>query len=96
MQIRSRNVHDDTRRKVSAYQSVVRFIVGASGLALRGLGVAVVMGVVFGLLIGVGGFVMGVEAERLVMFGGFSGWVSGFIAMMFVFTQIRRNHHSGH
>lgn len=87
---------DNAERRVSAVGSVVHFVVGASKLALRGLVVAVAMGVLFGLLIGVGGMLMGVETQRLYVIGGFSGWISSFVAMMFVFSQMRRNWQSRH
>lgn len=74
----------------SSMQSAVRFFVGASRLALQGLGVAVLMGIVFGLLIGVGGLLLGVEADQRLVIGGASGWLSGLIAMIFVFLQLRR------
>ena len=76
-------------------RSIAHFVAAASGLALKGLVVAVAMGVIFGLVIGIGGTVMGVEPARLYLIGGFSGWVSSLVAMMFVFTQMRRNRHSG-
>lgn len=89
-------VTDNTKSASSVFRSIARFVAAASGLALKGLGVAVAMGVIFGLVIGVGGAMMGVETERLVMIGWFSGWVSGLTAMMFVFSQMRRRRHSGH
>ena len=89
-------VAGNTKSVYSMCRSIAHFVGAASGLALKGLAVAVAMGVIFGLIIGVGGAVMGVEPERLYMIGGFSGWVSSFIAMMFIFSQMRRNRHSGH
>lgn len=80
----------------SARGPVTRFFVGASRLVLHGLVVAVLMGVVFGLLIGVGGTLLGIETERLYVAGGLSGWVSSFIAMMFIFLQLRRERSAGH
>lgn len=80
----------------SATQSVVRFFVGASGLVLRGLGVAVLMGVVFGLLIGIGGLWLGVESEQQIIMGGLSGWISSFIAMMYIVLHVRREQNAGH
>lgn len=80
----------------SATQSVVRFFVGASGLVLRGLGVAVLMGVVFGLLIGIGGLWLGVESEQQIIMGGLSGWISSFIAMMYIVLHVRRERTTGH
>lgn len=81
---------------VSATQSVVRFFVGASRLALRGLGMAVLMGVVFGLLIGIGGLLLGVESEQQIIMGGLSGWISSFIAMMYIVLHVRRERTAGH
>lgn len=89
-------VTDNTKSASSMFRSIARFVAAASGLALKGLGVAVAMGVIFGLVIGVGGAVMGVETARLYMIGGFSGWISSLVAMIFVFSQLRRNRHSGH
>ena len=80
----------------SATQSVVRFFVGASGLVLRGLGVAVLMGVVFGLLIGIGGLWLGVESEQQIIMGGLSGWISSFIAIMYIVLHVRRQRTAGH
>lgn len=78
------------------FHSMVRFFAGASRLVLQGLGVAVLMGVIFGLVIGVGGSLLGVEMEHLYVAGGLSGWVSSFIAMMFIFQQLRRKRNLGH
>ena len=80
----------------SATQSVARFFVGASGLVLRGLGIAVPMGVVFGLLIGIGGLWLGVEREQQIIMGGLSGWISSFIAMMYIVLHVRRERTAGH
>jgi hypothetical protein len=81
---------------LSVVSRVVHGLAVASRLALKGLAAAVVMGVVFGLVIGIGGTALGVETERLSVIGGFSGWISGSLAMVFVFVQMRRTRHSGH
>lgn len=80
----------------SSGQSAVRFFVGASRIALQGLGVAVLMGVVFGLLVGVGGLLLGVGVDQRLAIGGASGWLSGLIAMIFVFLQLRRERNARH
>lgn len=85
-----------TEGPLSVMSKVVHVIVKSSRLALRGLAAAVAMGVVFGLVIGIGGAVLGVETERLYVIGGLSGWVSGFLAMLFVFAQMRRTRQSDH
>ncbi len=79
----------------SAFQAARQFATVAARLVFRGLLVAVVMGVIFGLLIGVGGLVLGVEVERLRQVGFLSGGVSSFIAMVFVFAEVRRGKHLG-
>ena len=73
----------------SALQAAGLFVAAASRLFLRGFAVAVLMGVIFGILIGVGGLLLGVETARLVNMGLISGWVSGFIAMVFVLYGAR-------
>lgn len=79
----------------SALQAARLFVTAASRLFLRGFAVAVLMGVIFGILIGVGGLLLGVETARLVNMGLTSGWVSGFIAMVFVFSGMRGAKHPG-
>lgn len=76
----------------SARRSAMQVAATASKLALQGLLVASLMGILFGLLIGFGGAMLGVETQRLTVIGGLSGWISGLVAMLFVFAQMRRNH----
>lgn len=83
------------RMESSAFHGVRQFVIAASKLALRGLIVAIIMGVIFGLLIGFGGTLLGVETERLYIIGGMSGWVSSFIAILFVLSEARRGKHTG-
>ena len=75
------------------FRSVKNFILGASRSAFLGLGVAIGMGVVFGLAIGIGGAMLNIEPERLYVYGGMSGWVSGLVAMLYVFIRVWRQRH---
>ena len=66
------------------------FFTSVYRLAWRGLITAVAMGVFFGLVIGIGGEIYQVDTEQLYVMAGLSGWVSGLVAMLVVFSTVWR------
>lgn len=67
--------------------SIVR---GATRFAWRGLITAMAMGVLFGLIIGVGGQMAGIDQDQLYILAGASGWISGLVAMLVAFASFFR------
>jgi predicted transporter len=68
----------------------LKTLVDTAKLAAYGLGIAILMGVFFGLTIGLGGAFLGIETSRLLTLGAMSGWASGFVAMVCVFLRLKR------
>lgn len=68
----------------------VKTLVDTAKLAAYGLGIAILMGVFFGLTIGLGGAFLRIETAKLLTLGAMSGWASGFVAMVCVLLRLKR------
>ena len=77
-------------KRTGIFGRIFAIVTGAYKLAWRGLITAVAMGVFFGLVIGIGGEIYQVDPQRLYVMAGLSGWVSGLVAMLVVFTSFWR------